>query len=226
MNAQMILLYLIAAFTEPQRPDPMVATVREMTPAGVAAPMPPAVQASPAAVAEPHQHRHEKKWHDLSNAPGWQGYGVLNSNGWLISERFRTKDSHKVWEGAVVPYGAPVAAPPPASCSPGMACVSPVASSGDPYGFVAYLNGVRSRSGLGAVAWDDNLAWWATENSRVGFGHFVRCGRRQNAGQGPDLWTVAAMWLGHGPHADAMLDPTITRVGLGCVGNCFTYNAD
>jgi uncharacterized protein YkwD len=97
--------------------------------------------------------------------------------------------------------------------------------AGDQWGFTAYLNSVRARAGLQAVAWDANLAAWATQNSMVGFGHSVRAGRRQNSGIG-SLWTVVPMWLASPPHAAVMFDPTITRIGLGVVGSTWTMNAD
>lgn len=92
-------------------------------------------------------------------------------------------------------------------------------------GFLAWLNSVRAQAGCGPVGWDDNLAAGAARNSAVGFGHAIRCGRRQNAGVG-DLATVCAMWLQSPPHYAALVDPSVTRVGLAAVGSVWTFNAD
>src|SRR4051812_36514783 len=49
--------------------------------------------------------------------------------------------------------------------------------AGDPYGFTAWLNGVRARSGLGAVGHDPSLSGWAGVNNGQqqarGMGHHV-----------------------------------------------------
>lgn len=106
------------------------------------------------------------------------------------------------------------------------------ASTRDPASFVAWINGVRARAGLGSVAWDATLAGYAAQNSSQGFGHHGRGGfpmgyplvRRENAGLG-DLAQVEGMWLASPPHAAALLDPSIRLVGLGNAGNVWTYNA-
>ena len=95
----------------------------------------------------------------------------------------------------------------------------------DPYGFVAWLNGVRAQSGLGAVQYDQNLSAWAASNSQRGFGHSVRAGRRQNVGMGA-FGAVCQMWLASGPHRVALLDPGITRVGIANAGGVWTFNGD
>jgi hypothetical protein len=113
----------------------------------------------------------------------------------------------------------------PVASQPTPQAVAVATNNDDPYGFVSWLNGVRARYGLGAVVHDPNLSAWAVQNSRAGFGHSVRFGRRQNAGLG-DLWTICPMWLDHPPHADALLDPTITHVGIGCAANVWTFEGN
>jgi hypothetical protein len=98
-------------------------------------------------------------------------------------------------------------------------------ATGDPGTFLAWLNGVRLANGRGAVGWHAGLANDAAVNSSRGFGHsHMGQARRQNAGVGT-LATVQAMWLQSPAHADAILDPTITAVGLANVGGVWTFSA-
>ena len=97
-------------------------------------------------------------------------------------------------------------------------------AGGDRWGIVGWLNAVRGGRGLGGVVWDEEVAGWAVENSRRGFGHVVRFGGwRQNVGMGA-LPTVQAMWLSSPAHASALLDPWVTRVGLGYANGVWTLN--
>ena len=97
-------------------------------------------------------------------------------------------------------------------------------AGGDRWGIVGWLNAVRGSRGLGGVVWDEEVAIWAVENSRRGFGHVVRFGGwRQNVGMGA-LPTVQAMWLSSPAHASALLDPWVTRVGLGYANGVWTLN--
>lgn len=98
-------------------------------------------------------------------------------------------------------------------------------TTGDPYGFTNWLNGIRGQYGLGAVVWDTNLANAAIINSSYGYGHIYRYGRRQNAGQGA-LQTILLMWMASPAHRAALLDPSITHVGLGQSGNIFTFEGN
>lgn len=114
---------------------------------------------------------------------------------------------------------APMAAPAYAQASP----VAP--SSADPGSFVAWINSVRSRSGLRPVAWSQDMAADAAQNSARGFGHFfMGRARRQNAGVG-QLGAVESAWLASPAHASAILDPSITAVGLAGVGGVWTFAA-
>jgi hypothetical protein len=102
---------------------------------------------------------------------------------------------------------------------------APPSGARDPGGFLVWINSVRASSGLGAVAWSDDLAADASRNSATGFGHhFMGRARRQNAGQGP-LGAVQSAWLASPAHASAILDPSITMVGLAGIGNVWTYSA-
>jgi Cysteine-rich secretory protein family len=101
--------------------------------------------------------------------------------------------------------------------------------AGDPYGFTAWLNGVRARSGLGAVGYDPNLSGWAGVNNGQqqarGMGHHVMGpARRQNSGMG-DFSTVTQMWMASPAHQAALLDPSITWVGIAGLGAYWTFNA-
>ena len=100
--------------------------------------------------------------------------------------------------------------------------------SGDPYGFMAWLNATRASYGLGAVGYDENLSSWAAMNNSQqqaqGLGHFVMGpARRQNSAMGAGF--PGAMWMASGPHRAALLDPTITWFGIAAAGAYWTYNA-
>ncbi len=106
---------------------------------------------------------------------------------------------------------------------------APAAPSGDPYGFTAWLNGVRGQYGLGAVGFDANLSYWASVNngqqSAMGMGHHVMGpARRQNAGMG-GAETVWSMWMASPAHQAALLDPSITWIGIAASGAYWTFNA-
>jgi uncharacterized protein YkwD len=95
-------------------------------------------------------------------------------------------------------------------------------------GFVAWLNATRAAHGLGPVGYDAGLAGLAAANSAAqqsrGLGHYVGGARRQNSGVGP-LAAMPGMWMASGPHRSALLDPTISRVGIAGSGGYWTYNA-
>ncbi len=163
------------------------------------------------------------EWHSISNYPEWQGFGCVRSNGIITPQRWRQAANPGVEfirDGDPVPDGYVRTAQDRVR-----AIDKPIQSGGDHYGFVAWINGVRATRGLGAVAWSNEMAYWALENSKVGFGHLVLgTARRQNAGSG-SLWTICNAWLAHGPHAAALLDPSILEVGLGVVGQTWTFSA-
>ncbi len=106
---------------------------------------------------------------------------------------------------------------------------APAASSGDPYGFTAWLNATRASYGLSPVGYDSNLENWAAMNSAQqassGLGHFVMGpARRQNSAMGgyPGIET---MWMNSPAHRAALLDPTIQWIGIAAYGAYWTFNA-
>ena len=115
-----------------------------------------------------------------------------------------------------------------------VAPVAPVAEpvyvpSGDPYGFTAWLNGVRAQYGLGAVGVDPNLSNWAAMNNgqqnSLGMGHHIMGpARRQNSGMGAS-GTVWQMWMASPAHQAALLDPSISMIGIAAGGAYWTFNA-
>ncbi len=107
---------------------------------------------------------------------------------------------------------------------------APAASYGDPYGFTAWLNGIRASYGLGAVGFDPNLASWAAMNNDQqaarGLGHHVMGpARRQNSAMG-GFPGIEAMWMASPAHRAALLDPTITWIGIAGAGAWWTFNAN
>ncbi len=162
------------------------------------------------------------EWHRSSNHPGWEAFGTPVGNQLDHPERWRRTDNPSIeyiLDGDPVPDGYVKVQDAQG------AIVDPARPGGDPYGFVVWLNATRASCGLGGVAWSDEMAGWALRNSSVGFGHAIMgTARRQNAGWG-ELGTVCNAWLAHGPHAAALLDPTITQVGIAAVGVVWTFSA-
>lgn len=126
-------------------------------------------------------------------------------------------------------YAAPVAetAPTqPAAAQP--AAAAPTSGGSDPYGFLSWLNSVRASYGLGAVGYDANLTNWAAQNNNAqlsyGLGHFVMGpARRQNSAMGAAF--PGAMWMASPAHRAALLDPTISWIGIAAAGAYWTFNA-
>lgn len=107
---------------------------------------------------------------------------------------------------------------------------APVVASGDPYGFTAWLNGIRASYGLGPVSYDANLANWAAMNNDQqaarGLGHHVMGpARRQNSAMG-GFPGIESMWMASPAHRAALLDPTITFIGIAGAGAWWTFNAN
>jgi uncharacterized protein YkwD len=103
------------------------------------------------------------------------------------------------------------------------------AVAGDPYGFVGWLNATRAAYGLPAVGYDANLANWAAMNNDQqaarGMGHFVMGpARRQNSAMG-GFASIGSMWMNSPAHRAALLDPTITAIGIAGLGAYWTFNA-
>lgn len=100
---------------------------------------------------------------------------------------------------------------------------------GDLYGFTNWLNGVRASYGLSAVGHDPNLSNWAAENNNHqaarGMGHYVMGpARRQNSAMGAGF--PGAMWMASPAHRAALLDPTISWIGIAAAGAFWTFNAN
>lgn len=96
----------------------------------------------------------------------------------------------------------------------------------DPAGFLGWLNGYRASRGLRPVGWDPGLAAEAAANNaqqrRRGLGHFfMGSARRQNSAMGGD---PAAMWAASPAHNSALLDPSVTLLGLAGDGAYWTAN--
>ncbi len=131
-------------------------------------------------------------------------------------------------EGAqVIPASYTV---PVADANQGQAVqAAPTQSYSDPYGFLSWLNSTRASYGLGAVSYDQNLSNWAAMNNDQqmarGLGHFVMGpARRQNSAMGSGF--PGAMWMGSPAHRAALLDPTISWIGIAAAGAYWTFNAN
>jgi uncharacterized protein YkwD len=97
--------------------------------------------------------------------------------------------------------------------------------------FLQWLNGVRASAGLQPVAYDPAMERDASVNNTYqasrGLGHFYMGGaRRQNAAMGAGNYAqIGAMWLASPGHRAALLDPTITRIGVAGAGMWWTFSA-
>lgn len=104
-----------------------------------------------------------------------------------------------------------------------------VVVAADPAGFINWLNATRAQYGLRSVGHDQNLTNWAAQNNAHqvvrGIGHFVMGpARRQNAAMG-NYAAIGAMWMSSPAHRAALLDPTISAIGLAGDGRYWTFNA-
>ncbi len=156
-------------------------------------------------------------WYASENYPGWEGFGVPQ-NGLLEPQRWRRIEDHAV---EYIRDGDPV--------PDGYTKIEAPSQPGDPFGFVAWLNGQRAAVGLAGVAWDQSMANAAAINNSYqvvyGMGHHAMAGaRRQNAAMmaWPGFLTA---WLGSAGHRAALLDPGIHWVGLAGSGIYWTFSA-
>jgi uncharacterized protein YkwD len=128
------------------------------------------------------------------------------------------------------PAQASEPAPASATTTSEAAPTAPAATvAGDPYGFVGWLNATRAAYGLSAVGYDANLSNWAAMNNDQqaarGMGHFVMGpARRQNSAMGA-FANIGAMWMNSPAHRAALLDPTISAIGIAGLGAYWTFNA-
>jgi uncharacterized protein YkwD len=124
----------------------------------------------------------------------------------------------------------PVAAQPkPAAAVPAAAPAVVQVPTTDPYGFTNWLNATRAQYGLPAVGYDPNLESWAAVNNSHqnarGLGHFVMGpARRQNSAMG-HYSAIGSMWMASPGHRAALLDPTISFIGIAGAGAYWTFNA-
>jgi Cysteine-rich secretory protein family len=191
----------------------------------------------PVSGVQAHKSLEPKAWHDLSNLPGVQGYGVVLPSGFVDPERFRRKSDHSPITGPTRPspewlavsgaaprvYASP-SAPIPAAQPSGQVAAT------DPYGFGSWLNSTRAAYGLSAVGYDANLSNWAAMNNDCqassGLGHYVMGpARRQNSGQG-SLAAVESMWMTSPAHRAGLLDPTLRWYGIAGLGAYWTFNGN
>ena len=125
-------------------------------------------------------------------------------------------------------YTVPVAEPAAAQPQPVQAVEAVAYAGSDPYGFLNWLNSTRASYGLGPVGYDQNLSNWASMNNSQqlarGLGHFVMGpARRQNSAMGGGF--PGAMWMASPAHRAALLDPTISWIGIAAAGAYWTFNA-
>jgi hypothetical protein len=166
----------------------------------------------------------EKKWWLLTNLSGWEGYGPMNENGWILTEKFRRIGTTEEVPPAKPGEATILATVPAPNVQPDTGTVPAL----DPYGFTNWLNGVRASYGLAPVGHDPNLSSWAATNNshqaQRGMGHYVMGpSRRQNAAYGS--WP-GGMWMASGGHRAALLDPTIRWIGIAAYGAYWTFNAN
>jgi uncharacterized protein YkwD len=175
------------------------------------------------------------QWIKLSNQPGWEGYGTINANGWVVPEKFRRTDNPTV---EVPPATDPATGKPvvftgavaSATNTQPAATEPPATNYADPYGFLSWLNATRAAYGLPAVGHDPNLSSWSAENNNHqaarGMGHFVMGpARRQNVAFG-SYASIGSMWMGSRAHRAALLDPSIRWIGIAGLGAYWTFNAN
>lgn len=90
---------------------------------------------------------------------------------------------------------------------------------GDPYGFSALINNYRASAGLPPLAYDPNLAAWASQNNAAqcsrGLGHHIMANFFQNCGYNQaSVLDIAISWMNSPGHAQNMLAPSATRFGI------------
>lgn len=146
---------------------------------------------------------------------------------------YRPAYTYSTPQPAAVQYTRPAPAQTyytqPAAAQPAYTYAQPAQSSGDPNGFLSWLNATRARYGLSAVGWDQNLANQAAVNSAQqthrGLGHhYMGSARRQNSAMGSAA-SIGTMWMNSPAHRSALLDPSIRAIGLAGAGAYWTFNA-
>lgn len=93
------------------------------------------------------------------------------------------------------------------------------------------INAVRAQYGLAPLAYDVNMEAWAAVNNQHqrahGMGHYVVApATRQNAAWNyADVGAVVQAWMLSPGHRDAILDRTVTTIGVAWDGVYWTMNA-
>ncbi len=139
----------------------------------------------------------------------------------ILNQRIRLRAFKRPSANQVAPTTTSNAAP--------VATAAASTEAGDPYGFLGWLNATRASYGLPAVGYDANLSNWAAMNNDQqaarGMGHFVMGpARRQNSAMGA-FANIGSMWMNSPAHRAALLDPTITAIGIAGLGAYWTFNA-
>ena len=168
------------------------------------------------------QPTYSPQYYQQSYAPQYYQYTYALQSAQTYQAAQTTTDGQQVIPAS---YTVPVAEAAPAQPA---AAAAPSTDGGDPYGFLSWLNSVRASYGLGAVGYDQNLSNWAAQNNNAqmaqGLGHFVMGpARRQNSAMGADF--PGAMWMASPAHRAALLDPTISWIGIAAAGAYWTFNA-
>ena len=172
-----------------------------------------------------------KQWVWLTKQGVW-GFGYQRADGfWMIDPgtKLSPDDFRRVQQEQQQSTAPTVVAAEPAAAPAVAPVVAQAAPASDPYGFVGWLNATRASSGLGPVGVDPNLSSWAQQNNvqqqSRGLGHYVMGpARRQNSAVG-NYAGIGAMWMASPAHRAALLDPTITSVGIAGLGVYWTFNA-
>jgi len=168
-----------------------------------------------------YQYSYAPQYYQATNSP--QYYQAANSPQYYQAAE-PTQATATGTPAVPASYTVPVADAP--ASQPAQA--APDATYGDPYGFLYWLNSTRASYGLGPVNYDQNLSNWAAMNNSEqmarGLGHFVMGpARHQNSAAGGEF--PGAMWMASPAHRAALLDPTISWIGIAAAGAYWTFNA-
>lgn len=169
-----------------------------------------------------YQPTYAPQYYQQTYTPQYYQYSYAPQSTQAVQPAQTTTEGQQVIPAS---YTVPVAETAPAQA---VAETAPSTGGSDPYGFLSWLNSVRASYGLGAVGYDQNLSNWAAQNNNAqmswGLGHFVMGpARRQNSAMGADF--PGAMWMGSPAHRAALLDPTISWIGIAAAGAYWTFNA-
>jgi uncharacterized protein YkwD len=165
-------------------------------------------------------------WYTYSPQYYQTAYTAQSPQAYYAPEYSPTTYPTQTVQAPVAPQVSPAA---PIEAAPAETMAAPATAAGDPYGFVGWLNATRASYGLSAVGYDANLTNWAAMNNDQqaarGMGHFVMGpARRQNSAMGA-FANIGSMWMNSPAHRAALLDPTISAIGIAGLGAYWTFNA-